>query len=366
MDSIKHTDGVSQMEKFILFLLFTTYLLFPRPRRAFAKTNTVLPNIYIVATGGTIAGCADSAAETADYKPAALSINELLKTVTEFKNYANIKSEQFAQWDSTNISTKNLLVLGKHINKLIFDDSVNGIVITHGTDTMEETAYFLNLTIKSRKPVILVGSMRPASALSADGPLNLYNAVLIAASKETLGKGVLVTMNDGIYAARDVRKTSTYKASAFVGTEYGCIGTVQNGSVRYYYDSIKKHTSKSCFNIGDLKDLPPVEIIYEYLGGSSTLLSHIASKCDGIVFAGNGNGNLNDDTESFIKSTKSLPVLVRSSKTMSGAVEQIEKYKNLNILTADDLTPQKARILLMLALTKTTVLSEIQDFFNEY
>lgn len=354
------------MGKIILFLLFTTYLLFSRPRQVFAKTDTVLPNIYIVATGGTIAGCADSATETANYEAATLSINELLKTSTEFRKCANIKSEQFAQWDSTNISTKNLLALGKHINKLLFDDSVDGIVITHGTDTMEETAYFLNLTIQSSKPVILVGSMRPASALSADGPLNLYNAVVVAANKKTRCKGVLVAMNDGIYAARDVRKTSTFKTSAFEGVDYGRIGTVQNGSVRYYYDSIKKHTSKSCFHIDDLKELPVVEIIYEYLGSSSTLLSHIISKCDGIVFAGNGNGNINENIESFIQSSKSLPVLVRSSKTMSGAVEQIEKYKNLNILTADDLTPQKARILLMLALTKTTILAEIQDFFNEY
>ncbi len=354
------------MEKIIIAAMCSVYLLLLRPFRAIAETESKLPNIHIVATGGTIAGLAKSATETSDYNPALLSINTILENAVGFNTIANINSEQFSQLDSTDMTTNDLLALTKRINKLLSDDSVDGVVVTHGTDTMEETAYFLNLTVKSNKPVVLVGSMRPASAISADGPLNLYNAILIAANKVSCDKGVLIAMNDGIYAARDVRKTSTHKTNAFQGTEYGCIGTVQSGVVRYYYNSIKKHTIESCFDIDDLNELPKVEIIYEYIGSSNTLLSNIVRNCEGIVFAGNGNGNLNKDTESFIKSTESLPVLVRSSKTLSGAVQQIEKYKSLGILTADDLTPQKARILLMLALTKTNNLIEIQDFFNEY
>ncbi|MGI6442851.1 MAG: asparaginase [Synergistaceae bacterium] len=347
-----------------LFVLLVFFFFYPSIVSATEINKT--PRVYVLATGGTISAAAENNAETSDYTVAQRSIRELLRSLPDLGPLCEIDSEQFSELDSSDITTKEMLALSKYINSLLMKDTIDALVLTYGTDTMEEAAYFLNLTVRSNKPIVLVGAMRPDSAISADGPLNLYNAILVACNKEAVGKGVLICINDGIYCARDVRKTSTYKANAFQGSEYGCIGSVQSGTVRFYYESIKKHTWKSSFNIYDLEDLPNVEIIYGYLGSSISLISHAIKSCQGIVFAGNGNGSLNKNTISYLKSAKSLPVLVRSSKTMCGAVQQMKKYKEIDILTADDLTPQKARILLMLSLTKTNSLEEIQGFFNQY
>ncbi len=349
-----------------LILLLILFLFLSYPSYVSASEFSEIPRVYVLATGGTISAVAENNAETSDYTVAQRSINELLQSLPALETLCKIDSEQFAEFDSSDITTKELLTLSKYINTLLMKDTVDALVLTHGTDTMEETAYFLNLTVRSSKPVVIVGAMRPDSAISADGPLNLYNAILVACNKETIGKGVLISINNGIYCARDVRKTSTYRTDAFQGSEYGCIGSVQSGIVKFYYESTKKHTWKSSFNIDDLNELPTVEIIYEYLGSSVNLISNVIKSCRGIIFAGNGNGNLNKDTISFIKAAKFPPVLVRSSKTMSGTVQQTKKYKELGILTADDLTPHKARILLMLSLTKTDSLEEIQVFFNQY
>lgn len=353
------------MTKIIIMLLISSFFLL-RTLSSKAAGENKTSTVYVLATGGTISATASNCVETTDYDSAQIKIEDLLKTLPELKNICKIRSEQYANLDSSDITLKDLLDLSKHINKLLSDDTIDGLVLTHGTDTMEETAYFLNLTVLSEKPVVVVGAMRPNTAISADGPLNLYNAILVACNSATVGKGVVISINDGIYSARDTRKASTYKVNSFTAAEYGCIGVVQNSIVSYYYESIKKHTTQSCFNVSELEELPVVEIIYEYLGSSSSLLSKVMECCDGIVFAGNGNGNLNKTTLSYIETSNNLPLLVRSSKTMSGPVQDREKYERLGLIAANDLSPQKARILLMLALTKTRSIKEIQKIFDDY
>ena len=218
------------------------------------------PNVVILATGGTIAGSA-SGATNAQYDAAQLGVDILIKAVPEIANLANVKGEQVANISSNNMTDEIWLKLAKRVNELLASKDVDGIVITHGTDTLEETAYFLNLVVKSDKPVVLVGAMRSATSMSADGPLNLYNAVSVAASKESIGNGVLVVLNDEINAAREVTKTNTSSVDTFKSRNTGAIGRVYYGKVVYSTKSLKKHTANSVFDVSKLETLPRVDII---------------------------------------------------------------------------------------------------------
>lgn len=326
-----------------------------------------LKNIKILATGGTIAGSADDPTKTAGYKAGVFSVDELLDAVSGIRNLANITGEQFAQIDSNAITVEQWISLAKRVNEVLAVGDTDGVVITHGTDTMEETAYFLNLTVKSDKPVVLVGAMRPATALSADGPLNLYNAVIVAAGDESRGKGVVVSFNDKIFAARDVKKCAAYGTDAFSGTDFGCIGTVHNGILRYYYQPLKKHTTNSVFDISDINELPKVEIIQLYGGGDTDSLKFACQKAKGVVIAATGNGSLPQYIKDAIAENDRDTVFVRSSRTLSRTVLHNDNVDNLlGTISSEDLTPQKARILLMLGLTATVDKKEIQGFFQQY
>jgi L-asparaginase len=244
------------------------------------------------------------------------------------------------------------------------------VVITHGTDTLEETAYFLNLVIKSEKPVILVGSMRPSTSLSADGPLNLYNAVATAANKESIGKGVLVVFNDYIYSARDVTKTHTTNVATFRSDNSGPIGHAHYGKVKFYYTPTRLHTKNSIFDINDLETLPTVDILYGYANQSALMTKQLVeSGVDGIIYAGTGDGNLyKDSLKIMIEAVSKGTILVRSARVGSGFVVPNAEINDTEygFVTADNLNPQKARILLMLALTKTKDSKEIQKLFWKY
>lgn len=328
-----------------------------------------LPNIKILATGGTIAGTAPSVTQMTGYKAADLAIETLLKAVPALNDIANVSGEQFINLSSQNMTDEIMLTLAKRCNELLLDPSVKGIVITHGTDTLEETAYFLNLTVKSQKPVVIVGSMRPATALSADGPLNLFNAVKIASSDKAIGKGVLVAMNDEINGARDVTKTNTSTVSTFKAPELGLLGYMAAGKPEFLKSSEKKHTYNSEFDIQKLDKLPRVDIVYSYVNADGVAVDAFSKAgAKGIILAGTGNGSMHDNAfPSLAKASESGIVVVRSARTGNGMVTiSHQEWADAGLLEGNTLNPQKARILLQLALTKTKDLKEIQRIFNEY
>jgi len=327
-----------------------------------------LPRVRILAMGGTIAGVAASPTETKDYTPGSLDVSSMLKSVPGLDKVARISGEQVANIDSSHMTNELLLKLANRVNELFLSDSVDGIVITHGTDTLEETAYFLNLTVKSDRPVVLVGSMRPATAVSADGPLNLYNAVVLASHNGARGRGVLVTLNERIHPARDVTKTNTTSVDTFRSPDFGCLGYILDGRPSFYRITTKRHTGSSEFDAGKLKELPRVDIIYGHGNGSRDLVdSAVRAGARGIVIAGAGNGGIFPlEKEALIDGTKEGVVVVRASRTGSGIVTQAEEYSRYGFIVSNDLNPQKARILLMLALTKTSRPGQIQRMFDEY
>lgn len=325
--------------------------------------------VYILATGGTIAG--QGATEvTAGYKAGAITVDELLSAVPEIKDIANIKAEQVANIGSQDMNDQVWLKLSKRVNELLNQDA-DAIVITHGTDTQEETAYFLNLTVKSDKPVILVGSMRPSTAISADGPRNIYNAVATAVAPESVGKGVTVVMDDKILGADDLAKTNTLSVGTFQNPNYGPLGIVYNGKPIYTRQSVKRHTINSEFDVTNLSELPRVEIILSYSNATSLFVdAAVKAHVKGIVTAGVGNGNLTTDLQNALeKAVKNHGIaVVRSSRIMTGPTAQWDEINDdqLGFSASWFNNPYRSRVLLMLALTKTKDYKEIQRMFSEY
>ena len=268
-----------------------------------------LPLVWVLSTGGTIAGAGASSTNLAEYKGGTILGEQLVKAVPEIQRYANVKVEQIVNVGSPNITLENLLTLANGINKIFSEDpKVAGVVVTHGTNTMEETAYFLNLTIKYDRPVVLVGAMRPSTAISADGPLNLLNAVRTATSPEARRKGVLIVMNDEINGARDVTKTNTYRVETFRSPELGYLGYIDEDKVTFYRASTKRHTVNSEFDVSNLHELPKVDIVYSYIQPSVTMVQALhASAVKGIVFAGTGAGGLSDFEKEAVKAVLSSP-----------------------------------------------------------
>ena len=332
-----------------------------------------LPLVWVLAMGGTIAGKGASPTDLSNYKSGVLSGEEIVRSVPQLARVANVKVEQIANVVSPDITLDNWLTLANRINEIFAKDStVAGIVVTHGTNTLEETAYFLNLTIKHDRPVVLVGAMRPSTAISADGPLNLLNAVRTAVTPEARGKGVLIVLNDEINGARDATKTDTRRLETFRAPELGFLGYVDDDKVSFYRSSTRRHTVNSEFDVSGIKQLPKVEIVYSYIQPSTTILRALmGSDVQGIVFAGSGAGDISSSEKSALRTAlaspaASRPVLVRASRVGNGRVAGNDELDRLGVIPADDLNPQKARILLMLALTRTTELKRIQRMFEEY
>ena len=334
------------------------------------ETQQKLANVVILATGGTIAGAGASAANSATYQAAKVGIEQLIAGVPELSQLANVRGEQVMQIASDSITNDNLLQLGRRVAELADSKDVDGIVITHGTDTLEETAYFLNLVEKTDKPIIVVGSMRPGTAMSADGMLNLYNAVAVASSKDARGKGVLVTMNDEIQSGRDVSKMINIKTEAFKSA-WGPLGMVVEGKSYWFRLPAKRHTMDSEFDIKTIKSLPDVEIAYSYGNVSDTAYKALAqSGAKAIIHAGTGNGSVSSRVVPALQALRKDGVqIIRSSHVNAGgfvlrnAEQPDDKY---DWVVAHDLNPQKARILAMVALTKTNDSKELQRMFWEY
>ena len=329
------------------------------------------PNVKILATGGTIAGAQASSSEVG-YKSGTFSVDDLIKAVPNLKDLADLTGEQLANIGSQTMNHEVWLKLAKRVNEVLKDSGTDGVVITHGTDTLEETAYFLSLVVKSDKPVVLVGSMRPATAISADGPANLYNAVALAASAEARGHGPLIVIDDEIHYAREAQKTNTTELDTFKSPNRGKAGVINVGKIEFFSQNTTRHTSKSEFSVNgkEVSDLPRVEIVYSYENLGPEMINFLVQQgVKGIVLAGVGDGNSTDAAIAALSAAAKKGVaVVRSSRTGSGLVlrnVEVDDDK-LGFIAAGELSPQKARILLMLALMNTSDPAKLQQFFRQY
>jgi L-asparaginase len=332
--------------------------------------NPALSHVVILATGGTIAGVQPKEGEPG-YKAGSLSIDSLVQGAPGIEKVARLDGEQVASIGSQDMNDFVWSKLVRRANALLAEPDVDGIVVTHGTDTMEETAFLLNLLVKSDKPVVLVGSMRPATSASADGPLNLYNAVAVAADDASRGRGVLVVANDEVHAARDVHKTHTTAVDTFVSSGRGAMGKVYYGRVRYGYRPSYRHTTASEFAVPTSPTfLPRVDIVYAHAGADGAMVkAAVAAGAKGIVLAGVGDGNATADmVQALADAAKAGVVVVRASHVDDGTVRRNIEVDDdqLGFVAAMDFNPQKARVLLRLALSKTSDSKEIQRFFEEY
>lgn len=334
-----------------------------------AKRDGTLPNVVVLATGGTIAGKATSNVK-AGYTSGQAGVDELLAAVPEAKKLAKLSGEQISNIGSQDMNDQVWIKLATRINELLAKPDVTGVVVTHGTDTIEETAYFLNLVTKSRKPVVLTASMRPSTALSADGPLNFFNAVAVAADTASVGRGVMVTLNDWIHGASSLTKTSTTAVQTFMSPLSGLMGTVAYGDIEYFRGPVGLNTVTSVFSVTPSTVLPRVDIImaYENMDGAA-INAAVAAGAKGLVIAGVGNGNMTKPAlEALEAQAKKGVVCVRSSRVATGEIGRNVEVNDdsLGFVASLRLNPQKARVLLRLALTKTTDVKTIQRYFDEY
>ena len=329
-----------------------------------------LPNVMILATGGTIAGAGVSSTQYEGYKAAVTPVDELVQNVPELSKIANVSGEQICQVSSENVNNEILLQLAKRINVLLASDDVDGIVITHGTNTLEETSYFLNLVVKSDKPVVLVGAMRPATSMSADGPMNLFRSVVVAGSQDALGRGVMIVMNDQIIGARDLQKTDTITVDTFKAPIFGYLGYVIDDKAYFYRSANRKHTSQTEFDVSELTELPRVDIVYGHQNDSREGFdAFVNAGAKGIVHAGAGTAAISQNILPAVQdAVQKGVVVVRSPRTSLGIITHNMEVNDdeLGTVAGDTLNPPKARILLMVALTKTNDPKEVQRIFLEY
>ncbi len=331
--------------------------------------ETMKPRIVILATGGTIAGAAAGGTQAA-YRSGQLGVAGLIEAVPQLQELADIRGEQVANIGSQDMSDAVWLQLAGRVNALLSSSDVDGVVITHGTDTIEETAYFLNLVIKSRKPVVMTAAMRPATALSADGPLNVFNAVAVAADPEAAGRGVLVVINDDIHGARGMTKTSTTDVQTFVSAERGLMGATLYGDNRYFRHPYRLHTVDSSLSVAGLESLPRVDVIYISAGFSADLIdAAVANGARGIVTAGVGNGNMNARAlDAVARAIAQGVVVVRSTRVTSGTVGRKVEIDDdaLGTVASGELNPAQARVLLKLVLAETSNPALVQQYFDTY
>lgn len=326
-----------------------------------------MKKIVIVATGGTIAGVGE-VGKSASYHAGEIDIDEIITSIPAIKNMADISAIQFCNIDSNEMNRQRLCELSNFLNDLLHREDVDGIVVTHGTDTLDETAYLLNLTLDTDKPVVLTGAMRPATATSADGPMNLYEAIALAINDEVRSMGVIAVFSDTIYSARDIQKVNNFKTDAFDKKDFGCLGYMSDDHAYFFARPFKKHTSNSifCGKLGNT--LPRVGIAYYYGGACVDLLDALASRCKGIVIAGSGSGNYSKEwMEKVEELDRKGIIIVRSSRVGHGIVFDSPVFDPDRItIPSNTLTPQKARMLLMLCLTKTNDKQQIREWFGEY
>jgi len=327
------------------------------------------PKVFIVATGGTIAG-ASAAATDAGYQSGAVGIDQLVAAVPQMKEIVTVAGEQIASIGSQDMNDAVWLKLGKRVNEILAMPDVAGLAITHGTDTMEETSYFLHLVVKSDKPVVLTGSMRPSTAMSADGPLNIYNAVSIAADPAAKGRGVLVTVDDDIHSAHDIVKFHTTDVGTMRSGEAGLIGATLFGKNTWYRTPAGVHTKASDLSIDGVNALPRVDIIYAHANMSPDVISSaVANGAKGLVIAGVGDGNMTAPALDAVKAAIAKGVVVvRSSRVNGGIIRRNIEVNDdqIGTVTSMELNPAKARVLLQLVLLKTKDASKVQGYFDRY
>lgn len=327
------------------------------------------PKVVILATGGTIAGVAQSGTDAA-YQSGTLPVEALIQSLPEASELAELSGVQIAATGSQDMNDVIWMKLAREVDRLLGDESVSGVVITHGTDTLEETAYFLNLVVDRDKPVVMTGAMRPATALSADGPLNLYNSVAVAASEKAQGHGVVVVVDDFIHGAREVSKCHTLTVQAFESPNLGLLGAVHFGDFRMFRKPQKVHTTNSVFSIQSMEELPRVDVVYAHSNMKEHLVrASVENGAKGIVLAGVGNGNASAVViDALADAVKEGLVVVRSTRSSSGAVLRNKEIDDdgLGFVVSDQLNPSKARVLLQLGLTLTNDVQQIQEYFWTY
>lgn len=325
-----------------------------------------MKKIVIVATGGTIAGIGEKG-KTVAYHAGEISVEEILSSVPQTNHLADISIVQLFNVDSNEMNDESWLLLSDKVNELLDDEKVDGVVITHGTDTIEETAYYLNLTVASYKPVVITGAMRPATATSADGPYNLYQAIALAANDLSYGQGVMVLFSNSIYSGRDVQKVNNYKIDAFDQKAFGCLGYMQDEKVYFYSKTFRRHTALSEFIRPE--KMSKVAIAYYYAGADENILEYLAKSNEGIIIAGSGNGNYSKRWIDMINHChlKYGTIFVRASRVPMGIVFGDHVFDPQSICIASNtLSAQKARVLLALALNETHNITDIKRIFDEY
>src|ERR1700731_4267269 len=330
-----------------------------------------LPRIAVIGTGGTISSLGASSLDVLDYPDFGqkLTCEALLERFPETRLVADPMPVTFRQVGSTDIGPRDWIEIRTLIHRIAREEpAIAGFVIPHGTATLEETAFFLNLTLATAQPVVLVGAQRPASALGTDAGMNLVNALRVAGSPEARSKGVLVVLNDEIHTARDVVKTSTYRLQTFRSTDFGALGHADGDGVHFYRVPLGAHMPDTPFVYLDLTALPRVEIVYSYAGADGALVdAAVAAGARGIVSAGFAPGSPTPEQRaSFERAAKSGVVIVQCSRAASGRVAPRRRLRESGIVAGEDLSPQKARILLMLMLTTTSDIAEIQTAFQTY
>ena len=333
--------------------------------------TTVLPRIAVIGTGGTISSLGASSLDVLDYPDFGqkLTCEALLDRFPETRLVADPQPVTFRQVGSTEIGPNDWIELRALLHRLACNEpTVAGFVIPHGTATLEETAFFLNVTLASAQPVVLVGAQRPASALGTDAGMNLVNALRVAGSREACGKGVLAVLNDEIHTARDVVKTSTYRLQTFRSFDFGALGHVDGDGVHFYRAPLRAHMPDAPFAALDLGALPRVDIIYSYAGADGALVdAAVAAGTRGIVSAGFAPGSPTPQQRTaFERAAKSGVVIVQCSRAARGRVAPRRRLRESGIVAGEDLSPQKAPILLMLALSTTSEIGAIQSAFQTY
>lgn len=350
--------------KFLLCLATTTALMFSISVQA-------KPKIVILATGGTIAGAQANTSQIG-YTSGSFSIDSLINAVPQLKDVAELTGEQVANIGSQTMNNEVWLKLADRVNAVLAQPDVDGVVITHGTDTMEETAYFLSLVVHSDKPIVMVGSMRPATAISADGPANLYDAVTLAADPQARGLGPLVVLNDQIHYAREAEKMNTTELNTFESPNRGLAGVINVGHAHFFSKNTSRHGVSSEFSVDGMApgDLPRVAIVYSYANAEPDVVDFLVKQgVKGIVLAGVGDGNSTDAMiAALAEAAKKGVAVVRCSRTGSGVVARDVEVNDdkMGFIAGMELNPQKARVLLMLGLTKTDDPKQLQQYFMEY
>ena len=329
------------------------------------------PKVALIGTGGTISSLGRDQMDLVNYGDTGVIMHadDIAGRVPQIHEHAEVVSLRFRNMAAIDIGPRDWLDLARRLHAAAAEvEGLDGIVVTHGTASLEETAYFLNLVLKLELPVILVGAQRPFSALSSDAPLNLVNAVRVAASPEARGRGVLVVMNDEIQAAREVTKTDTYRLQSFQSPGIGALGYTDADRIVFYRNPTRAHTMMTPFSVESIESLPRVDVVVSYVGADGTQIRAVREAgAAGIVAAGFAPGcGAPDERAALAEAVEAGIIVVQAARAHSGRVDARDRVRAANFVAADNLPAHKARILLALGLTVTSKLSDLQTFFDTH